>query len=265
VNNTIAEKIYNDLVYGDLLHTDFSFSQNFEDVRLLRAFAQQPEGFFVDVGSAHPVEDSCTFLFDRMGWSGICIDAMPQREDLYQSIRTNSKLITSVINDGTSAKFYYTRHANGDSTGLSTTSLEVAEKLKEDGFWVEEISIPGTTLKDLLKDQNVKKNFEILTMDLEGTAIQALQYGFFEEFRPKVICLESTTPRSPVKDYELIDYVKSNNYSEIVHDGLNSFFVPEEEEHNYLMLAEQLSPFIDGFFLQWRAFTRGLKAYAERT
>ena len=34
-------------------------------------------GYYVDVGSADGVEISNTYLLDRMGWKGVCIDPFP--------------------------------------------------------------------------------------------------------------------------------------------------------------------------------------------
>lgn len=51
-----------------------SFAQNGEDIRLLRAFIEQPTGFWVDVGANHPINDSVTKLFSLRGWRGINVE-----------------------------------------------------------------------------------------------------------------------------------------------------------------------------------------------
>lgn len=242
----------------DLLKTKFSFSQSLEDLRLQRVLTQDT-GFFVDIGSAHAVDESTTFFLSRKGWPGICVDAFPQREDLYSEIRHESKLIKTIINDGTPATFYKIFYESGEWTGLSTSSKEVADMHAANGFIVSEVELLGTTLKDLLIKNNVVSDFDLLSLDLEGTAKQALSYGFFEMFRPKVICLESTFPLLSTKDTDLIDFVRSHRYTEIVFDGLNSFFVPEELADRYGALADQPNPFVDGQYYQWRSFVFGIK------
>ena len=46
---------------------NISYAQNFEDIILLRAFKNQKKGFFIDIGCHHPIEDSVTFNFYKLG------------------------------------------------------------------------------------------------------------------------------------------------------------------------------------------------------
>jgi len=56
-----------------------SFAQEGEDRVLYRMFQGRfgRPGFYVDVGAHHPTRFSNTYLFYRMGWRGINLDAMP--------------------------------------------------------------------------------------------------------------------------------------------------------------------------------------------
>ena len=47
-----------------------SIRPKFEDIILLRAFEKQEKGFFIDIGSHHPIEDSVTYNFYKIGWRG---------------------------------------------------------------------------------------------------------------------------------------------------------------------------------------------------
>ena len=254
-----------DEVYASLLSSrlgvPFTFSQNFEDIRMSRVFPGN-EGFFVDVGSCLPVDDSCTFLFSRRGWRGVCIDAIPQREDMYRQLRPNDILISSLVGNTSNTRFYQITKADGALTGLSTESLEIANKAAEDGFIVTELDLPIRTLTSLLKDSNVPKEFEILSVDVEGHAKDILSGDFFNEFSPKLICLETTVPRSPALDNELIDYVKSQDYVEVVHDGLNSFFARKDLVSEFSPLAYHFSPFVDDNIIQWKAYLSGILSVA---
>src|SRR5436190_4598420 len=54
-----------------------SFSQFGEDRWLLRHFADQVSGFYVDVGAFHPFNGSNTHLLHRRGWRGINLEPVP--------------------------------------------------------------------------------------------------------------------------------------------------------------------------------------------
>ena len=38
-----------------------SYAQRFEDLYLLRCFGERAEGFYIDIGSGHPVYDNMSF------------------------------------------------------------------------------------------------------------------------------------------------------------------------------------------------------------
>ena len=54
--------------------TFISYSQNFEDVMLWRALKHKENGFYIDVGAAHPDIDLVTRAFFDRGWTGINIE-----------------------------------------------------------------------------------------------------------------------------------------------------------------------------------------------
>lgn len=81
---------------GDVTTQDFSgyrliaFGGNAEDVVLMRAFADRPGGFFVDVGAGEPVGGSLTKnLVDRLGWGGVNIEPLPERYERLRAARPN--------------------------------------------------------------------------------------------------------------------------------------------------------------------------------
>ena len=51
--------------------TFVSYVQNAEDVMLWRALKQVSEGFWIDVGAAHPRESSVTCAFSERRWRGV--------------------------------------------------------------------------------------------------------------------------------------------------------------------------------------------------
>src|SRR6266508_2253689 len=54
-----------------------SYAQRYEDLYLLRCFGSRPEGFYIDIGSGHPVYDNMSFAFYLRGWRGITVEPNP--------------------------------------------------------------------------------------------------------------------------------------------------------------------------------------------
>ena len=58
------------IIYG-------SYSQNGEDIYILKYFNNKKKGFYVDIGAYHPKRFSNTYLLNKNNWSGVNIEANP--------------------------------------------------------------------------------------------------------------------------------------------------------------------------------------------
>jgi len=104
-----------------------SYAQNGEDVVLWRALGDVDCGFYVDVGAAHPDDDSVTRAFYDRGWRGINIEPVPAMAQRIAEARPRDLTlpIAAGAADGT-AVLHIVEH-----TGLSTTDQEVLASLGE--------------------------------------------------------------------------------------------------------------------------------------
>ena len=64
-----------------------SYAQHAEDIRIARALCERSDGFWVDVGAAHPRADSVTMLFAERGWRGVNIEPDPEAFALLAAAR----------------------------------------------------------------------------------------------------------------------------------------------------------------------------------
>ena len=61
------------ILFGVPLH----FSSDGEDFILHKIFSKLKNGYYIDIGSHHPILHSNTFLFYLNGWRGVCVDPLP--------------------------------------------------------------------------------------------------------------------------------------------------------------------------------------------
>ena len=89
------------------LYSTLSYSQEGEDLILKRLFDGQKKGLYVDVGAHHPKRFSNTYLFYKMGWRGINIDAMPGSMEKFKEVRPEDINIEAAISDKDELLTYY--------------------------------------------------------------------------------------------------------------------------------------------------------------
>ena len=192
---------------------NISYSQDGEDIFLSEYFRERPNGFFVDIGAHHPFRFSNTYLLYKKGWRGINIDATPGSMDLFRKYRPGDINIEAGISDQTGEGKYYLFEEpalNGFESDLTKRYLERNCKLKKT------VKIPFVALKDILgKHCPSGKTISLLSMDIEGCELSALQSNDWNKYVPQVILVEQfqCTPLDSIKESVIFQFLTSLNYS----------------------------------------------------
>lgn len=136
--------------------TIVSYSQNKEDIFLESLFPNIEEGFYIDVGAAHPHVLSVTKKFYNKGWSGINIEPNPRLYQLLKRERPRDITINAaIVNDETVELSL--REYLGD--GLSTLSKEIksqhAKSKSHLTSYYKDYRVNGQSLKSLLIENSL--------------------------------------------------------------------------------------------------------------
>src|SRR3984893_15995652 len=94
-----------------------SYAQRFEDLYLLRCFGTRNEGFYIDIGSGHPVYDNMSFAFYLTGWRGITVEPNPWLARLSRAVRARDRHIEALVGASSGEATFY---LVSDFHGLST-------------------------------------------------------------------------------------------------------------------------------------------------
>jgi len=191
-----------------------SYSQEGEDMILIRLFENQQSGFYVDVGAHHPKRFSNTYFFYKKGWRGINIDAMPDSMRPFNKIRPRDINIEKPVSDKKQVLTYYAFNEpalNGFSKELSD------ERANQNNNYhiIFEKDIETSTLTEIL-DNNLPQNQEIdfLSIDVEGLDFMVLKSNNFEKYKPKVILIEILgSSLTDIENNEISKYLKGFDYS----------------------------------------------------
>jgi len=202
-----------------------SYAQNQEDVLLWRAFKDLPEGFYIDVGAAHPEWESVTKAFYDRGWRGINFEPNPHFYSMLQKERPRDINICALVGGEMGEREL---HIVGN-TGLSTASRDGVDILRAKKHVVSSIIVcKMVCLDDILREHGAK-DIHFLKIDAEGMEKEVLKGCSFSEFRPKILVIESTIPETNILRNDGIRMVlESQGYSFVLFDGLNDYFIANE-------------------------------------
>ncbi len=203
-----------------------SYAQNGEDILLRRAFGDRDNGYYIDVGAAHPIGDSVTKLFYDKGWSGVNVEPAHVFAELLRAERTRDTTLEVALSNTEGSLTFYD---GPERDGWSTLSPEVAADLRARGVEITERSVQTMTLTQVCQE-HAPETIDFLKVDVEGHEREVLEGADWQRWRPTIIVVESTVPHSAEPSFEdweglLLDA----NYLFAIFDGINRFYVRGED------------------------------------
>ena len=211
-----------------------SHAQNSEDVILDRAL-RADTGFYVDVGVASPTIASVTKHFYDLGWSGINIEPLPSYAAELRLERPRDTTIEAVAGSAPGRSTLYVVETDPD---LSTLDSERQVELAAEGEATTPREVDVVTLDQVLEEAG-PATIDFLKIDVEGAERDVLEGLDLNRWRPRVLVVESTAPNAQVPTHQQWeDLVTGRGYRYASFDGINRYYVPEEES----LLAGLLGP-----------------------
>ena len=235
-----------------------SYSQNAEDVRLLRVFRTVENGFYVDVGAADPTVDSVTRLFYDRGWSGINVEPNPCFESISEA-RTRDVNLRVVVGELEEPVSFFLTYPY---LGMSAVDPSIHGHMRKAIERIEETSVPQRRLDSILREHAADRTIHFLKVDVEGAELQVLGSCDWDSFRPIVIVAEAIESWSTSSRHESWEpLILDAGYQFAAFDGVNRFYVDRDHAHLIPILAYPISP-LDSFVA---ASTRELMDRVDQT
>ena len=195
------KKINRRNVIKKLDFTNFiTYSQCLEDFILYCIFYDIDNGFYIDVGANDPNDISVTKAFYLNGWHGINIEPLPEMFSLISKNRIRD------INLNIGA---------GEKEGIMSLNVRGGCSTLNKKYFNDKEPFINVTIYPLSKicKKYVPKDEEIqfCKIDVEGYEKYVLLGYDFENYRPKVFCVESTIPTTNIPSYQEWEYILLQN------------------------------------------------------
>lgn len=162
-----------------------SYSLNAVDLIVDYIFKNKNNGFYLDVGSQHPISNNNTYLLFKRGWSGINIDLDKKNIDLFNTARPNDINLNSAISSDVAEKKLYFYH---DKSPINTLNKVVSDFQTAS---VKEIKrIKTTTLDIALQNLKFNNKIDYMNLDVEGHEMDIFKAFNLSLYKPSVISVE---------------------------------------------------------------------------
>ncbi len=188
------------------------------EMQLVAAFFGNTKGYFVEVGANEPRVRSQTWHLEQAGWNGLLIEPQP---DLAQQLRAQR-----------AAKVFAVACSGPEHEG-GTLPLHVAGPLSSldrsgmaPGATPEQvIEVPIRTVDSVLAEAQAPRNFDFLSIDVEGHEIEVLRGFDVGHWQPRLILLEDH-----VGDLSKHRYLTEAGYRIVRRFENNGWYVPKHSD-----------------------------------
>lgn len=184
----MINKLYKNL---NLLHKKIVAKKSYYsfsgvDIIVNNIFKNYNNGYYLDIGCQHPINNNNTYLLHKRGWSGVNIDLDINNIELFKISRPNDENICTAISDAEKNVELYFYH---NKSPINTIEKKVSEyqsaKIKEIK------NIKTNTLNNVLSCSKFKdKKFNLMSVDVEGHEMNVLKGFDIEKYSPEVIVIE---------------------------------------------------------------------------
>ena len=190
-----------------------SYSQEFEDLILYSIFYDVKNGFYIDVGANDPDDCSVTKAFYNLGWNGINIEPLP---DKFKKLEEERKRDINL------------NIAAGDKKGYSKLNVGGAcSKIVGNSRSYNAINVTIETMATICQQYiPLKKEIHFCKIDVELYEKNVLLGYDFENYRPKVFCIESVYPGTTIPCYQLWEYILFEHDYSLAYDyKINRYYI----------------------------------------
>jgi FkbM family methyltransferase len=202
----------------------FEFCSQFgEDALLWTLLDGQLDGFFIEAGAFDGYRYSVTYALECVGWSGLLIEAIPERAQECRVRRPRSRVVHAVLGeaDDREAPFTVTDDAYGGM--FSHTAETAGSQRKQPGTQARTVPVPMTTLDALLADH--AGGVDAAAIDVEGSEMSVLRGFDLRRHRPKVLLIEDN---GRGRDTTIPDYMRGTPYVQIAWLKINRVYVRDD-------------------------------------
>lgn len=154
------------------------------------------DGFYVDVGAYDGLESSNTYLFELLGWKGICIEA---NADAFNRL---------------------TQKRTSINVNLAVNNYEGFCAFAGDRIIPGEASMPCNTLTNILDSVNCPPVIDYLSIDIEGKEFDVLSAFDFDKYAVRLMTVEHNLYcEGPYNKHRIFELLTKRGFVRVVEDA----------------------------------------------
>ena len=192
----------------------------------MRCFGERADGFYIDIGSGHPVYDNVSFAFYLKGWRGITVEPNPWLSRLSRAVRPRDRHVEALVGSSCGeATFYLVREFHGLSTMIEPHAQAALDAIRQ-----ERAGDHGSADHARRAVRRAGAGIVRFSENRRGGRRAAVLFGGdWQRFRPKVIVVEALAPYTLAPAFAQWEpFLAQHGYGYVWFDSLNRYYLAAE-------------------------------------
>jgi hypothetical protein len=219
---------------------NISYAYDGADLIIESIMRDVKNGFYIDLGSNHPIEHNNTYKLYQSGWTGIAVDGNSKFKPLWELHRPKDNFLTALVSSH-EKKVNYTIFLEDTLSSIDPETIDrYKNRVPSNQYTIEEFST--ITLQNIVDDYASNEEIHLLSVDVEGEDFNVLKGYNFSKKMPGCIVVE-------IKNYSLKKSIDNNivkfldelGYTLICKTPLDSFFVHKSKSYFNWIPAQLLT------------------------
>jgi FkbM family methyltransferase len=197
-----------------------------QDLLAFLWFKGKRDGFYIDIGANDGVNSSNTYLFEKIGWKGVCVEPIPE---LFRTLTENRKCdcYNVAISDKNNDEAEFVKALGVEV--LSGLEKEMTESHKERIFRekgeIQTIKVKTITFNELMSNHQNINYVDFLSVDVEGAEMSILKTIDFKKYKFGLISVENNE-ETPGDGERMRNYMLERGYKMLTNLPWDMVFVP---------------------------------------
>jgi len=172
---------------------------------IINYFKNHKNGVFLDIGCAQFQLFNKTYNLEKhLNWTGIAVDALSEYAKGYINNRPKTRFFNYIITDHSDTIEPFYKLHNMHAARSTTNKKYIDEILKVSDYRI--LYIPTITMDELLSKNRIEK-INFLSIDIEGSEMDALNQFTIQKHTPELVNIEVHN-----NEQAIYDYFAGNNY-----------------------------------------------------
>jgi FkbM family methyltransferase len=193
---------------------------HFQDLIAFLYLQNVKKGFYIDIGANDGISGSNTYIFEQIGWNGICIEPLPNIYKMLKRYR-NCTCYNVAVSSETSEKIDFFKATASALSGLNKGMSVAHKQWAEEYGKTEIIKVKTMTFDEIMANYPNVNHIDFLSMDVEGHEIPILETIDFKKYTFGFLTIERSNGE------KIRDIMKKNGYRVYMERGADIMFIPE--------------------------------------